>query len=302
MRILFAGTPEVGLPVAKFLAPELVGVLTRPDAQVGRGRELKPSPIAQWAQESSIETFKTSQSTPELIDWLTEKEPDIGVVVAFGALLPSEVLSIPRHGWLNIHFSLLPHLRGAAPVQRAILNGDEITGVTIFQLDEGMDTGPIFGSVTREIGERERSDDLLRALTLQSIPLLGDVLKGISEGSLRSHPQELQGVSYAPKVSKEEYRILWDRPAHAIVRQVRAFHPLAFASFRGERIAVLEAVKSDIHTELSLGELLVEANKLFIGCAFGSVEICRVRPAGKSEMSVADWLRGARTSPGERFE
>ena len=302
MRILFAGTPEVGLPVAEFLASELVGVLTRPDAQVGRGRELRPSPVAQWAHRRSVETYKTSKSTPELIEWLTEKEPDIGVVVAYGALLPSEVLSIPRHGWLNIHFSLLPQLRGAAPVQRAILNGDEITGVTIFQLDDGMDTGPIYGSVTREIGARETSDDLLRALTLQSIPLLGDVLKGIGDGSLRSHAQDSQGASYAPKISKDEHRIFWDRPAHAIARQVRAFHPLAFASFRGERIAVLEAVKRDLHLELSLGELFVEANKLYVGCAFGSVEICRLRPAGKSEMSAADWLRGARISQGERFE
>ena len=302
MRIIFAGTPDVGIPVAESISSHIVGVLTRPDAEVGRGRDLTPSPVAQWAAERSIDIFKASQSNPEVVEWLRAKQPDLGVVVAYGALLPVELLSLPVHGWLNIHFSLLPQLRGAAPVQRAILNGDDITGVTIFQLDEGMDTGPIYGTSTREIGPNETSEDLLRALTLESIPLLRKVIEGISEGTLRPVAQVEQGATYAPKIIKEEYLIHWDRPCHSIARQVRAFHPFSFTFFRGERIALLEVAESLELVDLSAGELIVSSDKVFVGCAFGVLEISRLRPAGKKEMPAADWARGARIIEGERFE
>jgi len=302
VRIIFAGTPDVGIPVADSISSHLVGVLTRPDAEVGRGRDLRPSPVAQWATERSIDIFKASKSNPELVEWLSAKQPDLGVVVAYGALLPVELLSIPVHGWLNIHFSLLPHLRGAAPVQRAILNGDDITGVSIFQLDEGMDTGPIYGTSTHEIGSKERSEELLRALTLESIPLLRKVIDGISEGTLRPVPQDEQGATYAPKIVKEEHLVRWDRPCHSIERQVRAFHPFSFTSFRGERIALLEVAESLEPVDLSVGELVVSSDKVFVGCAFGVLEISRLRPAGKKEMPAADWARGARIIEGERFE
>ena len=302
MRIVFAGTPDVGIPVLESIQPNVVGVLTRPDAQVGRGREVSPSAIGQWAQSNSIDIFKASKSSPELVAWLQEKSFDIGVVVAYGALLPSEILSIPRHGWINIHFSLLPQLRGAAPLQRAILNGDTLTGVTVFQLDQGMDTGPIFGSSTREIRPHDTSDGLLAALALQSVPLLDQVLHGIEDGTMRAHSQESEGQSYAPKISKDEYRILWDRPSHFIARQVRAFHPMTYTQFRGDRLAILLASEAGLNVEISPGQYVMDAGRLIVGTAFGAIEIKAVRPAGKKEMTTEEWLRGARLIEGERFE
>ena len=302
MRIVFAGTPDVGIPVLESIHSNVVGVLSRPDAQVGRGREVQPSPIAQWAQNNSVDTFKATKSSPELIAWLREKSFDIGVVVAYGALLPSEILSIPKHGWINIHFSLLPQLRGAAPVQRAILNGDTLTGVTIFQLDVGMDTGPIFGASTREISACDTSDGLLSALAVESIPLLEQVLHGIEAGTMRAHPHQIDGQSYAPKVSKDEYRILWDRPSHFITRQVRAFHPMTYTQFRGDRLAILLASETAINVDMSPGQYVMDDGRLIVGTAFGAIEIKEVRPAGKKEMTTQEWLRGARLIEGERFE
>ncbi|MEI7549410.1 MAG: methionyl-tRNA formyltransferase [Actinomycetes bacterium] len=302
MRIVFAGTPDVGIPVLESIHPSVVGVLTRPDAQVGRGREVQPSPIGQWAQDHEIDTFKATKTSPELVSWLQEKSFDIGVVVAYGALLPRELLSIPKYGWINIHFSLLPQLRGAAPVQRAILNGDTLTGITIFQLEEGMDTGPIFGASTREIGARETSDVLLSALALESIPLLEQVLHGIDGGTMRAHPQVPEGESYAPKISKDEYRILWDRPSHFITRQVRAFHPMTYTQFRGDRLAILQACEADINVDISPGQYVMDAGRLIVGTAFGAIELKEVRPAGKKDMTTEEWLRGARLVEGERFE
>src|SRR3954447_21379973 len=204
MRLVFAGTPEVALPALDALAAsrhELVAVVTRPDAPAGRGRGLSRSPVGEWADEHGVEVLTPARPRdPEFLDRLRALAPDCVPVVAYGALVPPAALEIPRHGWINLHFSLLPAWRGAAPVQHAVLHGDELTGASVFQLEEGLDTGPVYGTLTEPIGPRDTSGDLLERLAVSGADLLVRVLDAIAAGQASAVPQPHEGVTLAPKL------------------------------------------------------------------------------------------------------
>ena len=317
MRLVFAGTPEVALPSLDALlasSHEVVAVLTRPDARAGRGRGLVQSPVRQRAQEHGIEVLTPDRPRePEFLDRLRELAPDACPVVAYGALVPQEALDVPVHGWVNLHFSLLPAWRGAAPVQRAVIAGDEVTGASTFRLEEGLDTGPVYGVMTETIRPRDTAGTLLDRLSHGGAALLVATLDGLADGSLSAVPQPAEGVSLAPKLEVEDARVRWDRPAIVVDRQVRGCTPApgAWTTFRGERLKVLplasaatphggDGTEADVPS-LAPGELLVTHQAVHVGTTAGLVRLGDVQPQGKRAMPAADWSRGARIEPGERL-
>ncbi|GIL27355.1 methionyl-tRNA formyltransferase [Actinocatenispora comari] len=307
MRLVFAGTPEVAVPSLSAIADsrhELVGVVTRPDARAGRGRRVLRSPAASWADEHGIEVRTPRRpSDEEFLGWLRDTAPDCVPVVAYGALVPQSALEIPAHGWVNLHFSLLPAWRGAAPVQHAVLHGDEVTGASVFELEKGMDTGPVYGSLTEPVRPTDTSGDLLGRLAIAGADLLVAVLDAIEDGTARAVPQPADGVSLAPKVTVEDARVRWDDPAFAVDRRVRACTPApgAWTTFRDERIKVLPVALGDSDAALAPGELAVHRTEVLVGTASAAVRLDQVQPAGKKPMAATDWARGARVSPGDRF-
>jgi methionyl-tRNA formyltransferase len=307
VRLVFAGTPEVAVPSLSAIADsrhELVGVVTRPDARAGRGRRVLRSPAASWADEHGIEVRTPRRpSDEEFLGWLRDTAPDCVPVVAYGALVPQPALEIPAHGWVNLHFSLLPAWRGAAPVQHAVLHGDEVTGASVFELEKGMDTGPVYGSLTEPVRPTDTSGDLLGRLATAGAGLLVAVLDAIEDGTARAVPQPADGVSLAPKVTVEDARVRWDDPAFAVDRRVRACTPApgAWTTFRDERIKVLPVVLGDSDAALAPGELAVHRTEVLVGTASAAVRLDQVQPAGKKPMAATDWARGARVSPGDRF-
>lgn len=307
MRLVFAGTPSVALPALDAIAAsghELVAVVTRPDAPAGRGRRLVRSPVGAWADERGVRVLTPARPRePEFLDTLRDLAPDCVPVVAYGALVPPTALEIPRHGWINLHFSLLPAWRGAAPVQHAILHGDEITGASVFQLEEGLDTGPVFGTLTEPIRATDTAGDLLDRLATAGAGLLVTVLDAIEAGTARAVPQPAEGVSLAPKITVEDARIRWADPAFAVDRRVRACTPApgAWTVFRGERVKLGPVrVVADGPT-LPPGELDVQRARVLVGTGTAPVALGDVQPAGKRAMSALDWARGVRPLPGERF-
>ncbi|KZM74235.1 methionyl-tRNA formyltransferase [Nocardia terpenica] len=303
MRVIFAGTPEPAVPSLRRLIDsprhEVVAVVTRPDAVAGRGRKVTRSPIGLLADEHGIPVLTPGKpSEPDFIDALTELAPDCCPVVAYGALLPQRVLDIPRHGWVNLHFSLLPAWRGAAPVQAAILAGDEITGASTFRIEAGLDTGPVFGVVTDKIGVADTAGTLLGRLSESGAHLLETTLNGIEDGTLQAVPQAADGVSYAPKVDADAGHIRWDQPALAISRRIRAVTPApgAWTEIDGKRLKLgpVELV------EEVLPHRAVEVRKsgVYIGTATTAVRLNQVQPQGKRPMPALDWARGARLEPG----
>jgi methionyl-tRNA formyltransferase len=307
MRLVFAGTPEVALPALDAIAGsdhDLVAVVTRPDAPSGRGRQLVRSPVGRWADERGIEVLTPQRPRePEFQARLVDLAPDCVPVVAYGALVPPSALAIPKRGWVNLHFSLLPAWRGAAPVQHAVLHGDEVTGAAVFQLEEGLDTGPVYGTLTEEIRPTDTSGDLLERLATSGARLLRDVLDGIAAGTLEPVPQANEGVSLAPKITNDDARVRWTEPAFAVDRRVRACTPApgAWTTLRGERVK-LGPVRP-VRTEgLPPGEVRVEKDTVLVGTATTPVTLGEVRPAGKKAMAAAAWLRGLRLASDERFE
>ncbi|MCU1680151.1 MAG: methionyl-tRNA formyltransferase, partial [Amycolatopsis sp.] len=227
MRLVFAGTPTAALPALSALlgSPrhEVVAVLTRPDAPTGRGRRLAPSPVAELAAAHDVPVLRPPKpSAPDFVASLAAYRPDCCPVVAYGSLLRPALLAVPRYGWVNLHFSVLPAWRGAAPVQAAVRHGDEVTGASCFRLEEGMDTGPVYGVVTESIGPRDTSGDLLDRLARSGAELLLATLDGIEDGLLRPVPQPAEGVSYAPKVTVADAEVDWRAPATAVDRLIRS--------------------------------------------------------------------------------
>lgn len=304
MRIVFAGTPEPAVPsLARLLASprhEVVAVVTRPDAVAGRGRKVTRSPIGALADEHGIEVLTpTRASDPDFLARLREIAPDCAPVVAYGALLPRPVLDVPKHGWVNLHFSLLPAWRGAAPVQAAVAAGDDMTGASVFQLEEGLDTGPVYGVTTERVRDTDTAGDLLGRLADSGAVLLESVLDGIEDGALTAVPQPLDGVSLAPKVSVESARIRWDRPAQVIDRLVRSVTPApgAWTQVGDLRLKVgpVTPVGDGVLPEpLEPGQLLVRKDGCYVGTATTAVRLSQVQPQGKKLMAAADWARGAR--------
>lgn len=308
MRLVFAGTPEVALPSLEALIAsthEVVGVITRPDAPAGRGRSLIPSPVRVRAQEHGIPVLTPrTPRDPSFQQELAALAPDCCPVVAYGALVPRSVLDIPRHGWVNVHFSLLPAWRGAAPVQHAIRSGDEVTGATTFLLEEGLDTGPVYGVMTETIRPTDTSGDLLGRLALAGAGLLVATLDGIEAGKLVAKTQPGEGISLAPKVSVDDARVDWTLPALAVDRLVRSCTPApgAWTTFRGERLKLTPfGPAGDGVGPLAPGELLVTKAAVYAGTATSPVRLGLVRAHGKKEMPAPDWARGVRIDTGERL-
>ncbi|MFP5282567.1 MAG: methionyl-tRNA formyltransferase [Actinomycetes bacterium] len=303
MRILFAGTPEVALPSLEALAKsdhELVGVVTRPDAASGRGRRLRPSPVAERAAELGVDTLKPVRPKDEdFVRRLAALAPDCCPVVAYGALLPQHVLDIPRHGWVNLHFSLLPAWRGAAPVQHAILAGDPATGASTFRLVAAMDAGPVYGRITEPISATDTAGDLLARLAVAGADLLVQTLDGIAAGTLQPQPQPGEGVSLAPKITVEDARVDWSRPAAELDRIVRgcAPNPGAWTTFRGARLKIETAALEE--GSLPPGQLEVTKSTVRVGTGTSPVRLLTVQPQGKRVMPAADWARGLSLAPGE---
>jgi methionyl-tRNA formyltransferase len=305
VRLIFAGTPEVTLPSLDALAAsshELVAVVTRPDAPAGRGRRLVRSPAGAWADERGIEVLTPQRPRePEFQERLRQLAPDCVPVVAYGALVPPSALEIPKHGWVNLHFSLLPAWRGAAPVQHAVLHGDEVTGASVFELEAGMDTGPVYGTLTEQIRATDTSGDLLGRLATEGAGLLVAVLDAIEAGTARAHPQPADGISMAPKISVDDARVRWNDPAFAVDRRIRACTPApgAWTTLRDERLKLGPVRPVANATALAPGELLVERTQVLVGTATTPVILGEVRAAGKKPMSASDWARGLRLNPGE---
>ncbi len=307
MRLIFAGTPSVTLPALRALHDshhELIAVVTRPDAPAGRGRRLVRSPAGAWADEHGIEVLSPERPRdPAFLDRLRDLAPDCVPVVAYGALVPPAALEIPKHGWVNLHFSLLPAWRGAAPVQHAIMAGDQVTGASIFQLEAGLDTGPVYGTMTEDIRPTDTSGALLERLAATGAGLLVHVLDGIEQGTLRAEPQPAHGVSLAPKITVEDARVRWDDPAFAVDRRIRACTPApgAWTTFREERVKLGPVRPVANGPQLGPGDLLVERHQVLVGTATTPVHLGEVRAAGKKAMPATDWARGLRVAAGERF-
>ncbi|KQY37793.1 MULTISPECIES: methionyl-tRNA formyltransferase [Nocardia] len=303
MRLVFAGTPEPAVPSLRRLIEsaghEVVAVVTRPDAVAGRGRKIMRSPVGQLADEHGIPVFTPRKpSEPEFVAALTELAPDCCPVVAYGALLPQQVLDIPAHGWINLHFSLLPSWRGAAPVQAAIDAGDDMTGASTFLIEAGLDTGPVYGVMTEKIGLTDTAGELLARLADAGAVLLEKTLDGVEDGSLQAIPQSHDGVSYAPKVTVEAGRIGFDEPALAIHRHIRAVTPApgAWTEVNGLRLKLgpVEMVEETLPER----EIEVRKSGVFVGTSTTAVRLGQVQPPGKKMMNALDWARGARLTPG----
>jgi methionyl-tRNA formyltransferase len=302
VRLVFAGTPAPAVPSLTALLRsrhEVVAVVTRPDAPAGRGRQLRPSPVREVAEQHGIPVLTPRHPREEDFQAaLRELAPDACPTVAYGALVPRPALDIPRHGWVNLHFSLLPAWRGAAPVQHALLAGDEVTGATTFLIEEGLDTGPCYGMLTEQVRPADTSGDLLERLSAAGAGLLVATLDGVEDGTLVAVPQSVEGVSSAPKITVADARVDWSAPALRVDRVVRACTPApgAWTTFRGRRV--------------KLGPVAVTAAQLepgavdgdLVGTATRAVRLGTVRPEGRGDMLAADWLRGLRPEPGERFE
>jgi len=307
MRLIFAGTPAVAIPSLAAIAAsghELLAVVTRPDAPAGRGRQLMRSPAGAWADEHGIEVLTPQRPRePEFQQRLRELAPDVVPVVAYGALVPPSALEIPKHGWVNLHFSLLPAWRGAAPVQHAVLHGDEVTGASVFELEAGLDTGPVYGTLTADIRSTDTAGDLLERLATEGAGLLVAVLDAIEAGTARAHPQPADGISLAPKLTVEDARVRWGDPAFAVDRRIRACTPApgAWTTLRGDRLKLGRVRPIANAAGLQPGELRVERTQVLAGTATTPVLLGEVRAAGKKPMSASDWARGLRIQPGEIF-
>ncbi|MFT4289258.1 methionyl-tRNA formyltransferase [Nocardioides sp.] len=305
MRCVFAGTPEVALPSLEALADsrhELVAVVTRPDAAAGRGRRLVASPVAQRAEELGVPVLKPSHPRdPEFQAELTALAPDCCPVVAYGALLPAAALAIPRHGWVNLHFSLLPNWRGAAPVQHAIWAGDEFTGATTFRIVPALDAGPTFGVMTERIRATDTAGDLLARLAEGGAHLLVATLDGIESGEIEAREQPVEGVTIAGKIEVEDARVDWTEPAAAVDRRVRACTPApgAWTLLDGERVKLGPVTLTD--ERAAPGEILVRKQEVLVGTATTAVRLGRLKAFGRKEMPAADWARGANLAPGATF-
>lgn len=312
LRIVFAGTPAPAVPSLRALIDatdhEIVGVVTRPDARVGRGRNRQPSPVAVAAQDAGLQVIRAASArTPEFLDALVALAPDLGVVVAYGAILPLTVLEVPARGWVNLHFSLLPAWRGAAPVAAAIRNGDAVTGASTFRLETGLDTGPVYGTVTEPVGRRDTTGALLERLAVSGAGLLRATVDGIAADRLVPVSQPTTGVSHFGKVGVPDARVDWTQPAVDVDRLVRSVTPDPGA-WTESRWGVLglgpvEPVASSelIDRQLPPGAVVAGKREVLVGTASSPVRLSTVTAPGKKVVPAADWARGARLQGAEWF-
>jgi methionyl-tRNA formyltransferase len=309
VRLVFAGTPAAALPTLRALAASrhsVAAVVTRPDAPAGRGKRMQPSPVAELAGELGLEILKPARPNEGwFLDRLRALAPDCCPVTAYGALLPQAALDIPAHGWVNLHFSVLPAWRGAAPVQHAVLRGDDVTGATTFLIVKELDAGPVFGTLTEPVRPADTSGDLLARLAVSGAELLVRTLDAIEDGTVRAVPQPADGVSFAPKLTQADARVDWKLPAHLTERQVRACtpDPGAWTECDGARLKVWPvalaagAGLASGGAGLAPGELRVDRNAVYAGTGTVPVRLGDVQPQGKRRMAAADWARGLRVDP-----
>ncbi|MEV0054217.1 methionyl-tRNA formyltransferase [Saccharopolyspora shandongensis] len=307
MRVVFAGTPAPAVPALQALLDsgrhEVAAVITRPDAPAGRGRKLLRSPVGALAAEHGIEVLTPARaSDPDFLARLAELAPDCCPVVAYGALLREKALAVPKFGWVNLHFSLLPAWRGAAPVQAAIRHGDEITGASTFRLVRELDAGPVYGVVTEEVRATDTAGELLDRLAVSGAGLLAATLDGIEDDTLRAEEQPGDGISYAPKVTVEDAKVDFAAPAAAVDRLIRSVtpDPGAWALLRDERFKL--GPVSVVEDELPPGEIRVERRRVLVGTGTSAVALGEVQAAGKKRMAATDWARGTRIEQGERLK
>lgn len=307
MRIVFAGTPTPALPALHRLIDsphhDVVAVLTRPDAAAGRRGKPAPSPVAQLALDAGIPVLRPEQpNSPEFIAELTGIAPDCCAVVAYGALLSARMLAVPPHGWVNLHFSVLPAWRGAAPVQAAIAAGDTVTGATTFRIEPALDSGPVYGVLTQTIMPTDTAGELLDRLAVSGAVLLETTVDGIAAGTLNPIPQPTDGVSIAPKISVEQARVRWDLPAHVIERRIRSVtpNPGAWTMLGDMRIKLGAVTIEESGAHLEPGRIEVERSLLRVGTGSDPILLGQIQPPGKKAMAAADWARGARLEPGVR--
>jgi methionyl-tRNA formyltransferase len=303
MRLVFAGTPATAVPSLDALlksAHEVAAVLTRPDAPAGRGLHVAPSPVARRAESAGLEVLKPDRpGDPDFLARLRQIAPECCPVTAYGALIPRQALDIPEHGWVNLHFSLLPAWRGAAPVQHAILHGDDVTGATTFQIVAALDAGPVFGVVTEQIRPDDTAGDLLDRLAVSGAELLVATVDGIESGELVPCSQPADGLSLAPKITTEDARVRWSEPAIAVSRRVRACTPVpgAWTALNGTRIKLwpFAGVAGDAgDTGVPPGQLCVRGSRVLVGTGSWPAQLGDVQPHGKRRMPAADWARGLR--------
>jgi methionyl-tRNA formyltransferase len=309
MRIVFAGTPEPALASLRRLIEsprhDVVAVLTRPDAVSGRRGKPSPSPVAQLALEHSIPLLRPARpNSNEFVAELAELAPDACGVVAYGALLSERLLAVPTHGWVNLHFSLLPAWRGAAPVQAAIAAGDAVTGATTFQIEPALDSGPVYGVVTETVRPTDTAGDLLERLAVSGAALLETTLDGIADGSLTAVPQPADGVTVAPKITVESARVRWDLPAHVVERRIRAVtpNPGAWSMIGDLRVKVGPVTVDEGPNNLAPGVIRVERKGVHVGTGSQPVLLGQVQPPGKKPMNATDWARGARLDESARAQ
>jgi len=300
MRLGVAATPEVALPTLNWVqtsAHTLVRVISQPDKPSGRGQEMHSSPVSQWAKANSIDLINPA-TVAEIDTALSDL--DLLITIGYGRILPAQTLSIPKHGCINLHFSLLPKFRGAAPVQRAIEAGERESGVTVFALDPGMDTGPIYTSITVPIEPTMRSYELLEKLSVIGVTALENALIAI-ESRVAPVPQTGQ-ASVAAKITREEAALDWNASSRALHNKIRAFYPQpqAWTNFRGQPLKISSAKIAVTDIKLEPGELKVEGNDCLIGTGDACLVLEKLTPAGKKEMSALDWSRGARFESSER--
>ncbi|MCF8569770.1 methionyl-tRNA formyltransferase [Gordonia sp. HY002] len=312
MRLVFAGTPDVAVPTLRELIDspdhDVVGVITRPDTTAGRGRRTVRSAVGAVADEAGIEVSTPRRmSDADVAETLARWAPDLGVVVAYGGLIPQDVLDLPSHGWINLHFSILPSWRGAAPVQASIAAGDEITGASVFALEAGLDTGPVYGTLTEQIRSTDTAGDLLGRLAESGSGLTKAVIDAIAVGELAAVPQDAAGVSHASKITVDDARVRWDLPSHLIDRAVRAHTPApgAWTAVGDIRLKLGPVTPADddpaVPGPLEIGQLGVTKKSVFVGTASGAVRLGTVQAPGKKAMNAADWARGTRLEENGRL-
>jgi methionyl-tRNA formyltransferase len=306
MRVLFAGTPAVAVPSLNALMDagfDVVAVLTRPDAPIGRKRVLTPSPVAARAAELGIEIIHAAKVDAEVTARIASVRPEVAAIVAYGGLVPRAALDIPRHGWINLHFSLLPAWRGAAPVQRSVIAGDDVTGAVTFLLEEGLDTGPVFGTLTEAVRPDDTAGALLDRLSHSGAVLLTQTLSAVDAGKAVALPQQ-GDVSLAPKLGLDDGRLDWQQPALAVGRRARGVtpEPGAWTTLDGQRLKLEPVLLRPEAPALAPGTLALNGKSVLVGTGSHPVELTRVQPAGKKMMTAADWARGQASLESVVFE
>lgn len=300
MRVVFAGTPHVAVPTLQAIVDaghEVTAVLTQPDAPGRRGRQLIPSPIKVAAEELGLTVLTPERaSSPEVVEQIKALDADVAAVVAYGQILRPDLLAATRHGWVNLHFSVLPAWRGAAPVQRAIMAGDDLTGASTFLLDEGVDTGPVIGTLTEPIRATDTAGELLERLAGLGAPLMVKSLEALVAGYAAPIPQSTDGVSHAPKITREDAYVVWDRPAHIVDRQIRGVTPApgAWTTLPDASVAKLGPVTPVDAPASAPGQLRLDGERVLVGTGTTPVALSWIAPAGRKAMDAAAWWRGAR--------